>query len=158
MLLRRSPLFHSIVVSHPRPLSLVPTIPTFVYHICREPDRHYPLYATKMLGNMTNPSARVLSATASKRARSQDSQRSLNSSPAIEAPRTEDAPDNTRIPAVLRQTKAGMPLCMSKLRAMRPACTKGQQKCTPNLKSWNGNSNFALLKAVVIQIRNGCRR
>ncbi|MCJ1424979.1 hypothetical protein MMC29_002867 [Sticta canariensis] len=61
-----------------------------------------------MLGNMTNPSAKVLSATASKRARSQDSQRSLNSSPAIEAPRTEDAPDNTRIPAVLRQTKAEM--------------------------------------------------
>lgn len=158
MLLRRSPLFHNIIVSPPRPLSLAPIIPTFVYHVCREPDHYYRSYATKMLGNMTNPSAKVLSATASKRARSQDSQRSLNSSPAIESPRTEDAPDNTRIPAVLRQTKAGMPLCMSKLRAMRPACTKRQQRSIQNLKSWNGNSNFALFKAVVIQIRNGCRR
>lgn len=158
MLLRCSSLFYSIIVSHPHPLSLAP----IYLHLCATFAAKltiiYRSYAIKMLRNMTNPSAKVLSATASKRARSQDSQRSLNSSPAIEAPRTEDVPDNTRIPAVLRQTKAGMPLCMSKLRAMRPACAKRQQRSAQNLKSLNGNSNFALLKAVVIQIRDGCRR
>ncbi|MCJ1269794.1 hypothetical protein MMC22_009687 [Lobaria immixta] len=55
---------------------------------------------------MTTPSSKVLSSSASKRARSQDSQRSLKSSPAIKAPGTEEAQDDASIPAVLRQTKA----------------------------------------------------
>ncbi|MCJ1467965.1 hypothetical protein MMC07_006591 [Pseudocyphellaria aurata] len=55
---------------------------------------------------MTTPSAKALSSSALKRPRSQDSQRSVNSSSAIETQRTEEAPDDTSIPAVLRQTKA----------------------------------------------------
>lgn len=156
MLLRRSTLFHSIV-SHFQFSSFGANVPTSVYIVCCKPDRYYCSYATKLSGNMTTPS-KGLSSTASKRARSQDSQRSLNPSPAVKVPKTEEGPDDTSIPAVLRQTKAGTPLCMSKLHATRPACTKRQQRSTQSLKSWNGNSNFASFKAVVIQIRNGRRR
>lgn len=142
MPLRRSTLFHSIV-SHFQFASFGTNVPTFVYIVCCKPGCRYCSYASKSLGDMTTPSSKVLSSSASKRARSQDSRRSLNSSPAIKIPRTGEAPDNTNIPAFLRQTNAGTPLCMSKLHATRSTCTKRQQRSTKSLKTWNGNSNFA---------------
>lgn len=142
MPLRRSTLFHSIV-SHFQFASFGANVPKFVYIVCCKPGRRYCSYASKLLGDMTTPSSKVLSSSASKRARSQDSQRSSNSSPAIKVPRTEEAPDNTSIPAFLRQTKAGTPLCISKLHATRSACTKRQQRSAKSLMTWNGNSNCA---------------
>ena len=62
--------------------------------------------ATDRQGNMTTLS-KGFGRSASKRARSQDSQRSLTPAPALKASKKDKTQDITRIPAFLRQTKAG---------------------------------------------------
>ena len=63
-----------------------------------------------LMENMAAPLGRVGSSLAAKRARSQDSRRSLTASPVPKAAKTEDAPEDPEVPAFLRQTKAGRAL------------------------------------------------
>lgn len=57
--------------------------------------------------NMAAPVAKVGSTLAAKRARSQDSKRSLTASPVPKAAKTEETQEDLDVPAFLRQSKAG---------------------------------------------------
>ena len=57
--------------------------------------------------NMAAPVTRMGSSLAAKRARSQDSKRSLTASPVPKAAKTEEVQEDPDVPAFLRQSKAG---------------------------------------------------
>lgn len=107
--------------------------------------------------NMSSRLPKNIKKSASKRNRSQDSQRSLTPAPINQVSKKIEAHKKNRVPAFLRQSKAGKLLMFWKI-PFQPALAQASQTFMPNFRSWSGYNSFGLPRDAMILLPNGRKK